>query len=48
MVKNNTIEVKCNEEEFNKIQKKAEKCGLKTSTFLRMLGLKSEVKVTEN
>lgn len=47
MTKNNSIEVKCDDEEYKKIINKAKLVGLPASTYLRMLGLKSEVKITE-
>lgn len=45
MAKNKSIEVMCNKEEYNRIFKKAESSGLAISTYLRLLGLKSEVRV---
>lgn len=45
---NNEIRIKLSQEEKEVIERKAELSGLSLSSFLRMLGLKSNVEITQN
>ena len=46
MGRNITIAVKCSKEEEKRIIDKAERVGMKKSTFLRYLGLNSNISIT--
>jgi len=43
MVKNHEIRIKFSEEEFEKIERKAQEIGMPVSVFLRTLGLCSNI-----
>lgn len=44
--KNYTIEVRLTQEEKEKIELKAKAIGLKPSTFLRVIGLRSKIEIS--
>ena len=47
MAKNHEVRIKFDEEEFQKIQSKAKEIGMPVSSFLRTLGLISNITPTE-